>query len=210
MGKIPSLNLDISIAHFRGEMDRLLAINGEEFCIETKKIKYKVTYFSYAQTTTREVWNIFPIVPMKNGKNPGNSKFAMILATENKINNTVVEFLDGRCYERVSYHFRSDTTAPNYGPPHLANHEEIGGDFILLCDILRNMILHQIGTQSQSYEIEEPKSRNLEEWFNYFHVCGNIGVRFSLKDISKKTNYSYSYIRRKHSEYIAEHENKIG
>ena len=149
MVNIPPVKYAGSVAHFRGQMDRFLALKGEILDIEVDNIeqskKYRITYFSYAQNSTREVWNIFPVIPIIDGKRGGNSKFAMILAIENQPGNTIVEFLDGRCYERTAYAPRGITISnSDMSPAHLAMYDPIGDDFIEISNRLRNEIQSQI------------------------------------------------------------------
>lgn len=50
---------------------------------------------------------------------------------------------------------------------------------------------------------EEPEGRALWRWFDYFEAARKV-IKITLKDIAKKTHYSYGYVRNKHSDYKAE------
>lgn len=51
----------------------------------------------------------------------------------------------------------------------------------------------------------KPETRDLEDWFRYYHDCQKAGFRVTLRDIADETGYSHDYVRQKHAEYKAEH-----
>lgn len=139
LGKIEAVEYSGSVAHFRAWMDRFLAVRRKTFIIATgeQSRKYTVSYYPPARTSTREVWNIVPIIPVIDGKRAGNSRFAMILAIEDQANRTTVEFVDGQCYERIAYSYRRLVSETDLGEAHLALHEPIGEDFYLIAEQLK-------------------------------------------------------------------------
>ena len=51
----------------------------------------------------------------------------------------------------------------------------------------------------------EPDTRNLEDWFDYYHRCRKAGYKVTLKELAEKTGYSHGHVRQRHAEYMAEH-----
>jgi hypothetical protein len=43
-----------------------------------------------------------------------------------------------------------------------------------------------------------------DDWFNYYHDINARGYKYTLKDLAKEVEYSYGYVKQKHSEYKAE------
>lgn len=149
-----------SVAHFRAWMDRFLAVNGKSFTFEynAHKLEYQVGYFSHAHTSTREVWNVY-IDPqiIIDGKRPGDSMFGLILAVEYKPNYTVIEFIDGHCYERTAYQKRSSTSELSFGEAYLAKHKMIGENFTKIA----NAIKAEIKNENNSFEITKEEDKKV-------------------------------------------------
>jgi hypothetical protein len=204
--KIPSVQYSGSVAHFRAWMDRFLAVNGKVFEIEKEghTLEYHIGYFTPARTQTREVWNVY-INPgiVINGKRPGDSHFAMILAAEEHPDQTTIEFIDGQCYERVGYSTkRSLSEPPTLGEAHLASHEPIGDDFLLIAERIKAGLT--VGTEAhQNAFPEEPKTNNLWDWFDYLHAVKH-RMRIKLEYIAGKTGYATSTVKKEHSLYLKE------
>jgi hypothetical protein len=55
---------------------------------------------------------------------------------------------------------------------------------------------------------ERPVSAELAEWFAYVHTARRTGQRVSLKEVAQATQYNYSYVRRKHAEFVRRRGNK--
>ena len=49
-----------------------------------------------------------------------------------------------------------------------------------------------------------PKSRRLDDWFDYYHAMHAAGRKMILKDIAKKTSYSLGYVKQEHAAYNGE------
>lgn len=189
-----------SIAHFRARMDRFLAVNGKIFKVkkDTPTLEYRIEYYGAAQTTTREVWNVL-IDPgiVVDGKRPGDSRFAMILAVEEPSIRTIIEFIDGHCYERTG--IGSSPSDVILGPAHLATHEPIGDDFVKIAQWVLDALKENL---TDTKIPDEPKTRDLmNDWFPYFHRYKD-RIRITLRDIAAKTNYNYDYVRQQHANYI--------
>lgn len=201
--KINAVEYAGSVAHFRAWMDRFLAVNGKifKFKKDTNTLEYHIGYFTPARTTTREVWNVY-IDPriVVNGKRPGDSHFAMILAVEDQPDRTIIEFVDGQCYERTAYKLRSSSSELNLGEAHLAPHEPIGDDFIKIAEWITEELNKN---QVRSKLPQEPKTRILKDWFDYLHTVQH-RTWIRLQYIADKTGFSYSTVKKEHSLYIKE------
>jgi hypothetical protein len=200
---IPSIEYPGSVAHFRAWMDRFLAVNGQIFKVkkDAHTLEYHIGYFTPAHNTTREVWNVY-IDPriVVNGKRPGDSRFAMILAVEDRPNRTMIEFIDGHCYERTAYQSRSSTSEPHLGNAYLASHEPIGNDFVKIA----KWIAEGLNENPTSNNIpNEPKTKDLIEWFDYLHKVRH-RMRIKLEYIAEKTGYAKSTVKKAHSLYMKE------
>jgi hypothetical protein len=201
--KIDTVEYSGSVSHFRGWMDRFLAVNGKIFKVnkDTYTLEYHIGYYTPARTTTREVWNVY-IDPgiVINGKRPGTSHFAMILAVEEHPDRTIVEFIDGKCYERIGYQYRSSSSEVKLGDAHLAIHQLIGDDFIKIA----KWITEGINESPLSSKLpQEPNTNILKDWFDYLHANQH-RIRISLNYIAGKTGFAYSTVKKEHSLYMKE------
>ena len=206
---IDSIEYYIPVAHFRGQMDRLLAMKSEIFQIHARdgqSREYRISYYPTAHTSTREVWNILPIIPVVDGKRASNSRFAMVLAVEDTPGRTIVEFLDGRCYERIAYHFRSSSSEPTLGNAHLAFHDPIGDDFIELSNILKDKLLPQIKKERDaSGELWEriPNKKWYRKALKLWHENLTAKIIASRLGISEGRIYNlFSNLRKKYGDEI--------
>ena len=201
-----------SVGHFRARMDRYLARNGDVFSAFTSEEvnKYKIDYTSIAQTSTREVWHVRSLVPFVNGVPTKEQHDGMILALEELPNKTIVEFIDGAYYSakgpdwvllRAIYGERQTNMPP--AEPEKVYGEPIGDDFILLAENIKSEL--KIG--DSEFEVtslpQEPKTRNLDDWFDYLHAV-KPRTRIKLQYIAGKTGFSYSTVKKEHSLYIKE------
>jgi hypothetical protein len=202
-----------SVAHFRAWMDRYLAVNGKVWTSPKTQQEYEVYYSSEAQTTMREVWIITPIVPVIEGSREEDKHWATILATEFP-NKTTVEFIDGLYYHR-------DTRGYTIGDEgqkifhwewgsfeELAKGDLIGDDFTELAqEIIREWGNNVLSNTVLSNNLpQEPQTRNLDDWFAYYHACKKTRIKITLGEIAGKTSHNASYVRQRHMNYVREHE----
>jgi len=202
VAKIESIEYPRSVDHFRAWMDRFLALNGKTFKgkIGNHPIDYTIGYYTPAQSTTREVWNIYidPRIVI-DGKTPGRSYVGMILATEDQPNRTIIDFIDGQCYERTSLP-TTRSESPVLGSAHLASHEPIGETFIKITEWIKEGLNKN---QLPPKLLEEPNTNKLKDWFDYLHAVKH-RTRIKLEYIAKKTGYALSTVKKEHSYYLKE------
>ena len=203
--KIDSIEYPNSVAHFRGWMDRFLALNGKIFKgkIGTHPIDYNIGYFTPAQTTTREVWNVYIDSRIViDGKVPGNTYFGMILATEDQPNRTIIDFIDGQCYQRTSLPTTRSSEPPVFGSAHLASREPIGETFIKIAE----WITEGLGKNSVLTKLpEEPQTQNLTDWFDYYYKV-KPKLRIKMEYIADKTGLAVSTVYKEHTLYKNSHD----
>ncbi len=179
-----------SVEHFRAWMDRFIAVHGRKFPLQPGSVDYYISYEKRLQTSTREVWKLYSSKPLDRLGGSPDANQALILATEILTNKTTIEFLDGMTYYQP-------TSAPVPFTP-------IGADFTQLVDIIKEALAPKV-KDNQTSMPQEPKTNNLSDWFTYFHQVKHL-IRITLRDIAKKTGYSYDYVREKHGQFIKERE----
>ncbi len=201
MSNIQPIKYQRSVAHFRAWMDRYLATRGNKWdCFQdytNEIIKYNIFYNSTAQTSTREAWILEPLSNPSKINAPAY-KYATILAAEEGIDKTIIEFIDGYFFQHDTSWIRQDGTYYRKRPVRNEKHEPIGKDLDLFASSLRSKLFED----RRAIDLEEPETRNLSDWFDYYQFCQNSRIKITLKDIAGKTSYSYDYIRHEHAKYL--------
>lgn len=205
---IPSMEYPGSISHFRAWMDRYLIVNGETVRIQENNeiATYKIAYMPQAREGNREVWLIELIIPATKDIRVRMETKGMILAVEEVLNKTKIEFLDGKFYSipMLPITLRknlSETDRRDYERPKITKGARIGKNFP---EIVKSIIAGlNVKNDNKTKEAQEPTSRNLKEWFDYLHAEKH-RIRITLNYIADKTKYAYSTVKKEHSLYMKE------
>jgi hypothetical protein len=198
MEKIPSLKIEGGVGHFAEWMTKQLAFRKETWG-EFGNRKYKVGYSKEAHSDRKEAWVIFPCIVIDGWEYFDGSGSATILAVEDSLGKTSIEFIDGLYYchnlkpgdpnskEIIEYDYRTP----------------LGENFKKLAQEIKDVYKEEFGI-IKNETINEPETRVLNDWFKYYHDCKKTRVRVTLEEIAQKIGYNANYVRQKHKEYLNE------